>query len=448
MPANLRNAFRYVVLGKNQFILSHSEYKRVLLTGLLCLISFVVISAYLVIDLAQGFLHAWPYELLCLVLSMVSLWLNRTGRYGTARTLLALSANFTVFIFATSEPIELGVYIYFITANIGSLALFGYEERHKALFFVGLSSTLFFISVFHKFNIIPVTKPYSSDYLLVNVVVNYIGTSLASAAIIYFLINIHHHSEMALRKNEKEIMEKNAELTRLNAELDRFVYSTSHDLRAPLSSMKGLLQLINMTNDPAELQKYITYIGIRVDDLDKFIREITDYARNVQQQVEFQSLNVRALVCDSLETLRYLPESRLVKVSMDIEDDVEISGDRMRLQMILNNLISNAFKYKDTDKELSLVGITFQMRGNSALFSVQDNGIGIPSESLNDIFDMYTRAHEHGHGSGLGLYIVKETVERLKGTVAVESTVGRGTRFTVEIPNSLPVDSLPHQAAN
>lgn len=447
MLASLRHMLRYLILGRNQFILSHAEYKRVLLTGQLCLISFAVAFSYLILDIVLGFSNSWILETLCALLALFSLGLNRTGHYNSARMSLGLSVNLTVFIFASSEPVETGLYVYFITANIGSLAIFGFDERYKGLLFVGLSTILFFISVFYKTTFIPFA-PFSEDYLIINVIINYIGATCASVAIVYSLINVNHHSENVLRKNELEIMQKNAELTRLNAELDRFVYSTSHDLRAPLSSMRGLLQLINMTDDPQEIRKYIDFMGVRVDDLDKFIREITDLARNVQQQVSVQPVNIRDLIHDSLETLRFFPESRAVQVSLEVADDLEIMSDRLRLQMIMNNLISNAFKYKDDTKEENYVRIKIEMQENKAVCSVEDNGIGIPDHSINKVFDMYTRAHEHSYGSGLGLYIVKETVGKLNGNLSVKSTEGRGTIFTVEIPNAYTVTPAESQATN
>ena len=448
MMAYLRHISRYLLLGKNHFILSHAENKRVLLTGQLCLISFVVSFSYFVIDLALGFIGFWSLQLLCAALSLLSLVLNRSGRFEVARIFLWVTVNFTVFIFATSEPIQTGLYMYFITATIGALAVYGVEERYKALIFVALSTVLFFISIFYKHIIVPTPVPYTADYVVTNIIINFIGASCASASIIYFLMGINHHSETVLRKNEKDMVQKNAELTQLNAELDRFVYSTSHDLRAPLSSIRGLLQLIGMTDDPAEVKNYIAFIGTRVDDLDKFIREIADYARNVKQQVITEAVNAHDLVRDALETLRFFPESKSVRVFLDIGDDLEINGDRLRLQMIMNNLISNAFKYKDNDKDENHVRIKINMEADRAIFSVEDNGIGIPDGSLHQIFDMYTRAHEHSHGSGLGLYIVKETVDRLKGCVSVRSKEGEGTCFVVEIPNSYNVSPPPNQVAN
>lgn len=431
-----RALLRSLFIEQDHFILSHKQYKRILLTGRLCIIAFIISFGYLIFDLLNGVTSTWPYELGCAVLTLISFLLNRSGRYSAAKILLGLCTNLTIFIFAINEPLEGGVYMFFITCNLGSLVIFGVEERGKAAFFILFSITLFLLSTFIQADFIRQTA-YTAEYIRANIIINFIGSSLGSALIIYFLININHRGEVQMVKHEKEIMAKNAALTKLNLELDRFVYSTSHDLRAPLMSLHGLLQLTKLTNDATEMQAYHGMMEGRVETLDKLIRDITDYARNSRQPLTLANSSVKKLVLDSIENLRFFPGADNIKIHRQIPDDLVITTDLTRLQIILNNLISNAFKYYDNAKSNSFIRITAKERLDKIIFTIEDNGIGIPQDSLNKIFEMYTRAHDQSFGSGLGLYIVKETVEKLGGTIHVQSRVREGSIFTIEIPSYL-----------
>jgi signal transduction histidine kinase len=204
-------------------------------------------------------------------------------------------------------------------------------------------------------------------------------------------------------------------------------------------SIHGLLQLTKMESDAKELKSYHEMMEGRVANLDKLIRDITDYARNSRQPIALGNTAVKKLILDAIENLRFFPGSENVKIHRQVPDDMMITTDLTRLQIILNNLISNAFKYYDSKKNNSFIRISSKEQRDKIIFTIEDNGIGIPHDSLNRIFEMYTRAHEQSFGSGLGLYIVKETVEKLQGNIHVQSSVGEGSIFTLEIPSSLEV---------
>ena len=438
---------RSLFIEQDHFILSHKQYKRILLTGRLCLMTIFVALGYLTFDLYSGLHFTWPYELACAAFAFASFLLNRKGKFLAAKIVLVLTANLSVFIFAINEPIEVGLYMFYITCSLGTLVIFGFEERGKAIFFVLFSIILFLLSIFIHSDFIGQTI-YTAEYIRANIIINFIGSSLGSALVIYFLININHHAESKMIKHEKEIIAKNAALTKLNIELDRFVYSTSHDLRAPLMSLHGLLQLARLVSDRDELKSYHEMMEGRVSSLEKLIRDISDYSRNSQQPIAVTSTSVKHLVVDSIENLRFFPGADNIKIHRQVPDDLMITTDLTRLQIILNNVISNAFKYYDNTKANSYIRILVKERLDKIIFLIEDNGIGIPEASLNTIFDMYTRAHDHSFGSGLGLYIVKETVEKLGGTIQVQSRVGEGTSFTIEIPSVVGLARQDDKNAN
>ncbi len=143
-----RTLLRSLFIERDHFILSNKQYKRILLTGRLCIIAFLISFGYLIFDLLNGVQLAWPYQLACSVLTLISFLLNRNGKFLAAKILLGLSTNLTVFIFAINEPFEVGLYMFFITYNLGALVVFGFEERGKAAGFILFSITLFLLSTF------------------------------------------------------------------------------------------------------------------------------------------------------------------------------------------------------------------------------------------------------------------------------------------------------------
>jgi signal transduction histidine kinase len=422
-------------MGKSPFILSHAQFKRVLLTGQLSLLTFFVCSGYLVFDAIQQIGYAWPYQLGCALLALVSFMANRNRRHRLAKVLLALAVNITVFIFASTEPASTGLYAFYIPLSLGALAVFGYEERHWAFGLIGFSILLLILSFAVAYPLID-NMNMSPYYIRMNQIVNLFSATTASIFIIYFLISVNHNAETALKENEAQLLRKNDELLKVNAELDRFVYSTSHDLRAPLSSIRGLLQLADRADHLNELKTYIKLMTDRVHTLDKFIQDISDYARNARQTVEPQEVPVRKMIREVLESLEFFPGADRIQVTLDVPDDLRVTTDATRLKMIMSNLVSNAFKYSDPQKENSEVRITSEQNDAWLSLTVEDNGIGIPSENLSRVFDMFYRAHETSNGSGLGLYIVKETVEKLNGRISVASSLGNGSRFCIELPST------------
>lgn len=422
-----------LILGKHPFIPSHGEFKRVVLTGQLSLLTIVVCLIFISLDIAQGLSRVLFLQAGCVALSIVAFLLNRSGRHWLARVALILSTNVTVYFLSTTEPIEIGIYLFFIAINIGTVAVFGYAERKTAFTFVCLSVFLFTLFLYYDF--CPFGRISGDEaYIKFNIFVNFVISLGASTVIVVFLINLHFHSEQALKNNEREMISKNEELTKLNTELDRFMYSTSHDLRSPISSVLGLIQLAKMTDNPAEIRSYMLMMEERLASLNKFIKDISEYSRNARTEIDKQPVNVRKVVHEIVENLKFYPGAEKMKVSIHVDPDFEITTDPTRLQLILSNLISNAFKYVDPHKERPYVTVSVQTNATHVYFKVEDNGLGIPDAFLPKIFDMFFQAHENSEGSGLGLYMVKEAVTKLNGTIGAKSKLEVGSQFEITLP--------------
>ncbi|TAG05747.1 MAG: PAS domain S-box protein [Cytophagia bacterium] len=238
-----------------------------------------------------------------------------------------------------------------------------------------------------------------------------------------------------IKKNELMLKKKNKALKKVNTELDKFVYSASHDLRAPLSSILGLISLLNLEESEEQKQFYYGLMQKSIKKLDDFIQQIVHYSRNVRVAIQPEKIDLKDLIEYSIENLQYMPNSQKIKVIIENNITSEIVTDNFRLGVILNNLLSNAFRYADITKEQPFVKITANLNEKNIIIIIEDNGQGIDEKYLPRIFEMFYRATETNTGSGLGLYILKETLTILKGNIKVKSKYGVGTTFEVSIPN-------------
>jgi signal transduction histidine kinase len=177
-------------------------------------------------------------------------------------------------------------------------------------------------------------------------------------------------------------------------------------------------------------------MGESVIRLDGFIKEVLDYSVNSRKDLLFEPIDFEQLISETAEQLT------LAESEADVLWKVEVIGqhnrfhsDRRRLQIIFNNLLSNALKFRDFKKDQPAIEIQVDISTDGAQIQVEDNGIGIAAQHLGKIFNMFYRATEQNPGSGLGLYIAREVVHKLTGTIQVHSDLRQYTRFTVWVPN-------------
>lgn len=237
---------------------------------------------------------------------------------------------------------------------------------------------------------------------------------------------------------EEQMILNNEKLQKINQELDRFVYSASHDLRAPLTSMIGLINLSSLEELPPVIVEYLSLMKKSADKLDSFIQDLTNFSRNARTEIKNSRVDFKDMVDTIFEQHKFMDDSKEADMQADIEQSVDFYSDSNRLEVVFCNIISNAVKYNNTFTEKTLVAIKISVAENKASIRISDNGMGIAQEHLERIFEMFYRATDQRQGSGLGLYIVKETIEKLNGKVQVSSELGVGTTFTFEVPNMPP----------
>ncbi len=234
---------------------------------------------------------------------------------------------------------------------------------------------------------------------------------------------------------EERVKIRTHELEKSNEELDRFVYSASHDISAPLKSLMGLISLARTDQDLKNIMSYIDHMEISVHRLDDVITNLIQYSQNTKKKILKSNFNVKKVIVDVVESLHFLNNAKeTIDFQIDIDDSLEILFDETRLRIIVNNLISNSIKYHYYKREHCYIKISFVQVKQKCTLVVEDNGIGIANDFKENIFNMFFRATGNSTGAGLGLFIVKETIDKVKGKIHLESTEGKGTKISVELP--------------
>lgn len=244
-----------------------------------------------------------------------------------------------------------------------------------------------------------------------------------------------HCSEIYQQKKELRI--KDEELKKSYRELESFVYSASHDLRAPLVSVLGVVKLakIQMAQGKEPVD-YLNHIEESVQTLDKFVKNIINYYQNMKQAVQASEINIYQMVDEVFLTYKHYEGAENIVLHNKVDSEATIFTDELRLKIIVNNLITNALKYHDSTKKDQWVKVHAEINKTEFLINVEDNGKGIAKDQVEKVFEMfYTGTNGKSKGTGIGLHIVKEAAEKISGTVSVKSEQGQGTTFTIKAKN-------------
>lgn len=241
-----------------------------------------------------------------------------------------------------------------------------------------------------------------------------------------------------LIESERTLRELNAELSERNEELKQFAQLASHNLRAPVSNMVGLLGIYEKDSDPNPTNKtVIKSLAKAASDLSVTLEEMHSVLRmRAEQSQQFGTVNLIEILEKTCVILKNEIDSAKMKICVDFEVE-KFNYVRCHIENFFFNLISNAAKYRSRDR-LPILKITSRLDNNAVVLTFADNGIGIDLERHGkDIFGMYQRFHNHPDSRGIGLYLVHTQLKSLDGTIGVKSKPGEGTTFTLEL--KLPV---------
>ena len=238
-------------------------------------------------------------------------------------------------------------------------------------------------------------------------------------------------------KTEKKILNTNIELRKTNEELDNFVYKVSHDLRAPISSILGLVNIAKRDSTIENMMACIDQIEKSAVTQDNFIKDIIELTKNARVKPKRQKIDFRKLVDETFEYLQYSTNTEPPEAKLNLVQKKDFYSDSNRMKVIFNNIISNSLKY--SSQKDPKIDINIEVLNGHAKIDIADNGQGIEKKYQDDVFKMFFRATDKNAGSGLGLYIVKETITKLKGDITLESQPKKGTRLKMKLPNMGPL---------
>lgn len=238
-----------------------------------------------------------------------------------------------------------------------------------------------------------------------------------------------YHTKFLLR-------EQNLQLQKAYDELDKFVYSASHDLRAPLASILGIIKVAK-TDDVNKMSEYVDMIDHTVNRMDAFVQNIIKYYRSNRVDVEIAHIRFEQILNEIISDVEHHIKDLNIQFIKDISEPVFIRSDESRIRIILNNILLNAIKFHHETSEHKEINIRVLTSLDKSIIEIEDNGIGIDFDQQDKIFDMFFRGVHKNAGSGVGLYVAKEALKKLNGSINIESTPGKGSKFIVEIPNLL-----------
>ena len=244
-----------------------------------------------------------------------------------------------------------------------------------------------------------------------------------------------------------ERKEREKELMNRNFELDSFVYRASHDLKAPLNSIMGLINIIREEQDVDSILQYITMMDKSVSKLDAFIKQLTQFSQDTRLQIVRMPIDLNELLQEVWTDLKYMDNANRMHLDLQVAQEGQFFSDPVRLAIVCNNIISNAIKYQDMKKGKSRIEVLVQADDKRAVIQFRDNGLGISQEHLEKVFELFFRASVQATGSGLGLYITYNAVGKLGGKIDVDSELGIGTTFTLNIPNRVAEEIEENQSS-
>ncbi len=259
---------------------------------------------------------------------------------------------------------------------------------------------------------------------------------MLSSSLIGRVISDLWKAKRELTDQKAKLLVANEKLTKTNNELDRFVYSLSHDISAPLKSIKGLVHLsrLDKIGDPAK--SYLNKIDGSVNRLESFISDLLNYSRSSRKDIQLEEICLETLAKEISEDLKYSESPGHIRFLWHLQEK-KIRADRFLLKVALSNLIGNAIKYqKKSIPHDPFVRVTSKVEDKGIWIAVEDNGEGIPSEYQAHVFEMFYRGTSTSTGSGLGLYIARESILKMKGEITMDSQIGQGSTFTIFIPHA------------
>lgn len=246
-------------------------------------------------------------------------------------------------------------------------------------------------------------------------------------------------NDVTVISKQKEILSrKNQELVRINAQLDSFLYSVYHDLRGPITSVKGLINLFEVNTMNKQNKEYVHYISKSITKLNHVLDNIVTLSQNAKSRIVHEQVSGKEFFAQLEEDFSKLFDVYNIHFSYSfLSKEALFYTDTQRLYSIVKQLIQNAIDFRDVRKPQRIINMQLEANRQDFTIHIQDNGIGIDNSIHGRIFDLFYRGSEQSIGSGLGLYLVKETVDKMRGDINLQSEIGSGSIFSIRLPNDV-----------
>lgn len=227
---------------------------------------------------------------------------------------------------------------------------------------------------------------------------------------------------------------KNHQLQLAYEELDKFAYTVSHDLRDPLLSVHTAIKIGLGINDIGRIYDLLFLMNTSLISLEAYINNLSEYYLLRRGELLLSKIDFNAIMKNIRKFYEISIQNQKLSFEVTVEQNGEFWSDKTVLELVIHNLLSNAFKYQKKDSTQQIIRIFIRSSNKEASIMVNDNGIGIAEENFENLFSLFYRASNQSKGSGLGLFNVQQALLKLKGTIKVESKINIGTTFTVHIP--------------
>lgn len=206
----------------------------------------------------------------------------------------------------------------------------------------------------------------------------------------------------------------------------------AHNLRAPTTSMSALVSMVNKTDDYEEMKIYLPKLNTITKNINTLVSDLLVYVRILNDnKIEIEKVNIEPIIQHTLGLFTETIDQEVIDVEIDLSGWKSVMFSKIYLQSVLQNLISNAIKYRDPEKE-SFIKIKTLIRDDNYILEISDNGLGIDTPALEEeIFKLYRRFHRDISGKGMGLFLVKTQLESLNATIEVEGKKFIGTKFII-----------------
>jgi|OM-RGC.v1.002545096 signal transduction histidine kinase len=403
------------------------------------LLDYLIKGASIVVFVATiPEIYYWITDTLIVVSVILALFgfcyfLNKKGHTNLAANIIVLTVSILVFfqcmltglssmVFCFYMPLLIGIPFIIDNKNIGLILM-------HMLIPIMLCAYLLFINQASAH----AAKELATGFTNINGQINFLCALSQCGFFAWFIIRDHSSSQKLILLSKANIEYKNAKLLKTNNEMDHLVYSISHDLRAPIASALGLIEISKLETDPEKLKYYEILKEACLRRLDNFIYDILNYLKNNRLEIEVCNVSIKEEILNSIEMNSIYNDQ--VHVTIECEYEGDFYTDKNRLRMILNNIISNAFRYAKPSTVEKTIHIKVRNNFPTLEIAVKDNGVGINKEYIDKIFEMFFKTDEKTKGSGLGLYITKEALTKIHGSITVWSEKGVGSIFTITIPN-------------